>query len=158
MTKNIQNHIDSLTNKKNMQHLDLSNWCYAGKINLEGFTNLKTIDISNNKFTDLNFLFNLPNRMQLEGVNLFGNEIETLDFSRLLTTFSNLNYINLENNPLNGSILDNQALLYLKELMDKKKLKVEINFRRGTLLLDSLKYINSLKKENELFRENQKTL
>ena len=50
-----------------------------------------------------------------------------MDFARLLNDFSNLESINLENNPLNGNNLDslnNQQFSQLVELVETKKLKI----------------------------------
>ena len=64
--------------------------------------------------------------------------------------------INLENNPLSGSNLEqlnNQQFSQLVELVETKKLK--INSWKGTFLPDLLKYAKQLKEENASLKQTQ---
>ena len=116
----------------------------ARNANLKEFTNLVSIQGSGNEFTDLDWLFTLPasSQKKLKWLNLWGNKIENVDFTRLLNNFPNLESINLENNPLNGNNLDglsDQQFSCLLGLVEAKKLK--INSWKGTFLLS---YFQSL--------------
>ena len=72
MTNNAQNHINEIVKKERMFYLDLCNRDLAGDMNLGNFANLKSINASNNKFTNLDFLLTLPNKDKLESINFFG--------------------------------------------------------------------------------------
>jgi hypothetical protein len=69
MTNLAQEDINKLTNKERIRYLDLSNRALAGEMNLGEFKNLKSINTSNNKFANLNFLNSLANKGQIEKIN-----------------------------------------------------------------------------------------
>src|SRR5947199_10803592 len=100
MSNNAQNHLNEIIKKERMFYLDLCNRDLTSEMDLAEFTNLKSINASNNQFTNLNFLLTLPNKGKLEQINFFGNEINEIDFNALFTNFPNLKTINLDNNPL----------------------------------------------------------
>src|SRR3954454_16491127 len=106
MSNNAQNHLNEIIKKGKMYYLDLCNRDLEGDMNLAEFTNLKSINASNNKFTNLDFLNSLPNKEKLEQINFFGNEISEIDFNVLFTNFPNLKAINLDNNPLSLNNLE----------------------------------------------------
>jgi hypothetical protein len=127
MSKNAQNHINEIIKKERMSYLDLCNRDLTGDMNLEEFTNLKSINASNNQFTNLEFLNSLPNKNKLEQINFFGNEINEVDFNALFTNFPNLKAINLDNNPLSLNNLDQLSadkLTFFVDNVEKKKLKL----------------------------------
>ncbi|MCE8159079.1 MAG: leucine-rich repeat domain-containing protein [Candidatus Moeniiplasma glomeromycotorum] len=143
MTRNVQEYIDRIINKGTQLSLNLKDQKLFGAMDLGKFTNLVSIQASGNEFTDLCWLFTLPESSQkkLKWLNLWGNKIESVDFARLLNVFPNLESINLENNPLSGSnfeTLNDQKFSQLVELVETKKLK--INSWKGTFLLNLLKY------------------
>jgi hypothetical protein len=120
-------------------------------MDLKEFSNLVSIQAGGNEFTNLDWLFSLPEtgRKKLKWLNLWGNKIENVDFALLLNYFPNLESINLENNLLSGNNLDslnNEQFCQLAELVETKKLK--INSWKGTFLSDLLKYTKQVKKEN----------
>ena len=151
MTRNAQGYINNnFINKEKIYSLNLSNQELEGEMNLEKFTNLTSINADKNKFTDLNWLSTLPNKNQLKWLSLWGNEIKSVDFSLLLSEFPNLKMLNLDNNPLSGSNLeqlDNQKFFQLVKLVEEKKVK--INSWKGTFLTDLLKHTKQLKEEND---------
>ena len=69
MTNSAQEDINKLTNKERIRYLDLSNRELEGEMNLKDFKNLKSINASNNKFTNLDFLNSLENKEQVEKIN-----------------------------------------------------------------------------------------
>jgi len=69
MTNPAQEDINKLTNKERIRYLDLSNRELAGEMNLKDFKNLKSINASNNKFTNLDFLNSLEKKEQIEKIN-----------------------------------------------------------------------------------------
>jgi hypothetical protein len=69
MVNNAQEDINKLTNKVRIRYLDLSNRELVGEMNLKDFKNLKSINASNNKFTNLNFLNSLPDKNKIEKIN-----------------------------------------------------------------------------------------
>ena len=96
-------------------------------MNLGEFKNLKSLNSSNNKLTNLNFLDSLVNKNKLENINFFGNEINGVDFAFLFTNFPNLKTINLSNNPLTGKNLeklDRQQFSRLVQLVKTGKIKI----------------------------------
>lgn len=76
MPNNAQNHLNEIIKKEQITYLDISNRNLEGNMNLAEFTNLKNINSSNNKFTNLDFLDSLSNKNKLESINFFGNEIK----------------------------------------------------------------------------------
>ncbi|MEG7978890.1 MAG: hypothetical protein NY202_03135 [Mollicutes bacterium UO1] len=127
MVNNAQQHINQITNKQHLSYLDISNRDLSGDMNLKEFSNLKTLNSSNNKFTNWNFLNTLPNKEKLEKINFFGNEIKRVDFSELLKNFPNLKEVNLQNNPLEGNglkQLNSQRFSQLVKLVGENKIKI----------------------------------
>jgi hypothetical protein len=142
---NAQEHLNQITNKERIFYLDISNRDLSGVMNLGEFKNLKSLNSSNNKFTNLIFLNSLVNKNKLENINFFGNEINEVDFAFLFTNFPNLKTINLSNNPLTGKSLeklDHQQFSRLVQLAEVGKIK--INSWKGTFLVDLLKYTEKL--------------
>lgn len=127
MPNNAQEHLNQIVKKERIFYLDLSNRDLLGEMNLGEFANLKSINASNNKFTNLDFLNSLPNKNKLENVNFFGNEIKTVDLALLFTNFPNLKGINLDNNPLslaNLKQLSPTQMAFLVEQAENKKIKI----------------------------------
>ena len=127
MTNNAQEHLNQIVKKERITYLDISNRDLVGDMNLVEFANLKSINSSNNKFTNLDFLLTLPNKNKLESINFFGNEIERVDFPLLFANFPNLKTINLDNNPLslkNFEQLSVEQMASLVEAVAKKKIKI----------------------------------
>jgi len=134
MPKNTQEYINNLLNKPKMFYLDLSNstktstcshcnkkhWeentpNLTGEIeDLKKFNNLRGINASNNKFTNLAGLFTLPNKNKVEKINLFGNKISEVDLARIFTEFPNLKYLNLDRNPLSAKNLNKERRNFLR--------------------------------------------
>ena len=129
-----------------MSYLDLCNRDLTGDMNLGEFTNLKSINASNNKFTNLDFLTSLTNKDKLESINFFGNEINKVDFNALFTNFPNLKAIHLDNNPLSLNNLEQlsaEKLTFFVDNVDNKKIK--ISSWKGSVITDLLKTIQQLK-------------
>ena len=64
---------------------------------------------------------------KLEKINFYGNQLKEVDFASLLTNFPNLQYINLENNPVKTKNLNNltsQQFSKLVQGIKDKKIKV----------------------------------
>ncbi len=97
-------------------------------MDLSEFKNLKTLNASNNKFENLDFLQSLPNKDQLQSINFFGNELKELDFALLLTNFPNLKMVNLDNNPLSLKNLDQLSVEKLSLLVDTTFLIINFRF------------------------------
>jgi len=66
---NAQEHLNQITNKERIFYLDISNRGLSGDMSLGEFKNLKSLNSSNNKFTNLNFLNSLSNKNKLESIN-----------------------------------------------------------------------------------------
>ena len=168
MTKNAQEYINNLINKPKMFYLDLSNstktstcshcnkknWeektpNLTGEIeDLSEFNNLRGLNASNNKFTNLAGLFTLPNKSKVEKINLFGNKISEVDLARIFTEFPNLKYLNLDRNPLSAKNLNNLTDKQLEKLADGLKSKqIRISLSQGTILSDLLEYTQKLIKK-----------
>ena len=125
---NAQSHINEIIKKDKIFYLDLCNRNLVGEMNLKDFTNLKTLNASNNKFENLDFLNTLPNKDKLQKLNFFGNQIKELDLAHLLSTFSNLEYLNCENNPLSAKNLENLTSEQFGKLVQGiKDKKIKIN-------------------------------
>jgi Leucine-rich repeat (LRR) protein len=127
MSNTAQNHINEIVKKERMYYLDLCNRNLEGEMDLKDFTNLKTLNASNNKFSNLDFLNSLPNKDKLQSLNFFGNELKDLDLALLLENFPNLKMVNLDNNPLSLKNLDQlstQKLSLLVDMVENKKIKV----------------------------------
>jgi Asp-tRNA(Asn)/Glu-tRNA(Gln) amidotransferase B subunit len=93
----------------------------------------------------LDFLNSLPNKEQLKKLNFFGNQIKEIDLSHLLSTCSNLEYLNCENNPLSARNLDNLSSEQFGKLVQGiKDKKIRINSFKGTILMDLLEYAQKL--------------
>jgi hypothetical protein len=148
MPNNSQEHLNEIIKKEKMFYLDLGNRDLVGDMNLKDFANLKSINASNNKFTNLNFLNSLTNKDKLENINFFGNEINEIDFNSLFTQFPKLKTINLDNNPLslkNLEQLSAEKLSFLVETVANKKIRM--SSWKGTLTLDLLKTFKNLKEQ-----------
>src|SRR5215208_2232628 len=102
MSNNAHEQINLITNKGKIKYLDISNRDLAGQADLKEFAALTSLNSYNNKFENLDFLDTLPNKDQLKKINFFSNQIKELDLAHLLSTFSNLEYLNCENNPLSA--------------------------------------------------------
>jgi hypothetical protein len=112
---------------------------------LKEFKNLKGINISNNKLTNLNFLDTLPSKDKLKGLNLFGNQIKEVDFAELFTKFPNLEKINLSGNQIKAKNLDNLSAEQFGKLVNGiKDKKIAVNSFKGTILMDLLEYAQRL--------------
>jgi len=168
MTKNTQEYINNLINKPKMFYLDLSNstktstcsHCYkksweenapnlTGEIeDLKEFNNLRGLNASNNKFTNLDALLTIPNKNKVEKLNFFGNKISEIDLARIFTEFPNLKYLNLDRNPLSAKNLNNLTDKQLEKLADGLKSKqIRISANQGTILSDLLEYTQQLIKK-----------
>src|SRR3954451_9779553 len=124
---NAQEHLNQITNKERIFYLDISNRDLSAVMNLGEFKNLKILNSSNNKFTNLIFLNSLPNKNKLENINFFGNEINEVDFAFLFVNFPNLKVVNLCNNPLAGknlNKLDRARFSQLVQLVETGKVKI----------------------------------
>ena len=168
MTKNTQEYINGLINKPKMFYLDLSNstktstcshcnkknWeenapNLTGEIeDLKEFSNLRGLNASNNKFTNLDALLTIPNKSKVEKLNFFGNKIGEVDLARIFTEFPNLKYLNLDRNPLSAKNLNNLTDKQLEKLADGLKSKqIRISLGQGTVLADLLDYTQQLIKK-----------
>jgi len=146
MNNNAQNHLNEIVKKDKIFYLDLCNRNLAGEMDLKDFTNLKTLNASNNKFENLDFLNSLPNKDKLQSLNFFGNEIKEIDFTLLLENFPNLKMLNLDNNPLSLKDFNKLSSEQLNSLVNKIESKqIKINTWKGTLTLDLLKALQELK-------------
>lgn len=151
MVRNAQEYINNIINKRDLYSLDLSRQELSGAMDLKEFTNLVNIIADVNEFTNLDWLFTLPEKSQkkLKRLNLWGNKITKVDFARLLTDFPSLELVNLENNPLNLSELSNLNNQQFSQLVEKVRTKkLKINSLKGNSSLDFLEYIEQLRKEN----------
>src|SRR2546421_9004167 len=127
MTNPAQEDINKLTNKERIRYLDLSNRALVGEMNLGEFKNLKSINASNNKVTNLNFLNSIANKGQIEKINCCGNQISAIDSAEILANFPNLKWLNLENNPLstkNLNKLTSELFSKLVEGIRDKKIRI----------------------------------
>jgi len=170
MSQNTQEYINRLINKERMFYLDLSNSAktstcshcnkknweentpnLTGEIeDLSEFQNLKGLNASNNKFTNLDALLTLPNKNKVEKINFFGNKISEVDLSRIFTEFPNLKYLNLDYNPLSVKNLANLTSQQLEKLVEgMKNKKIRISASKGTVLADLLEYTQQLIKKGE---------
>ncbi|CAG8716784.1 7372_t:CDS:2, partial [Funneliformis caledonium] len=116
-------------NKRNVvEKLDLSSLDLQGNLSLEGFTNLKTLDCSDNELTDLDLhkyisaykklkelhanhcgLGFLELAEQIHTLNLASNNLSSLRFD--LTNLINLEYLNVGLNILGSLNLTNNKKL-----------------------------------------------
>jgi len=151
-----QEHLNQITNKERVFYLDISNRALFGDMNLGEFKNLKGLNSSNNKFTNLIFLNSLPNKNKLENINFFGNEINEVDFAFLFNNFPNLKVVNLSNNPLSGKSLEKLNRQQFSQLVQFVETgKVKINSWRGTFLVDLLKYTEKLITTNNISSQSR---
>ena len=176
MAQNTQEYINRLINKSRMFYLDLSNtnktsacshcnkknWeektCnLSGEIeDLNEFQNLKGINASNNNFTKLDALLTLPNKDKVEKINFFGNKIGEVDLARIFTDFPNLQYLNLDYNPLRVKNLSNLTSPQLEKLVEgMKNKKIRISASKGTVLADLLEYTQGLIKNGNGSQQQQ---
>ncbi|KLL02616.1 MAG: hypothetical protein MRERV_85c003, partial [Mycoplasmataceae bacterium RV_VA103A] len=129
-------------------------------LNLSQNNDLESINASKNKLKNLDWLANLPHKDKLKSLNLFGNEIQEVDFS-LLASFPNLESINLSNNPLNGNNLNladlnEQQLSLLKTWI--KEGKIKISDWKGNVALNLLQQLVDSKKRIAELEEQIKEL
>ena len=156
MTNLAQEDINKLTNKERIRYLDLSNRELAGEMNLGEFKNLKSINASNNKFTNLDFLNSLENKEKVEKINCWGNQIKEIDLAEILKNFPNLKWLNLENNPLSAKNLENLTSENFGKLVQGIKNKqIRINSWKGTILMDLLEYAQKLIKNGDSSQQQQ---
>jgi len=156
MTNPAQEDINKLTNKERIRYLDLSNRELAGEMNLGEFKNLKSINASNNKFTNLDFLNSLEKKEQVEKINCWGNQIKEIDLAWILKNFPNLKWLNLENNPLSAKNLENLTSENFGKLVNGIKNKqIRINSWKGTILMDLLEYAQKLIKNGDNSQQQQ---
>ena len=64
MTRNAQEYIDRIINKEKQFSLELKDQKLSGEMDLKEFTNLMSIKASGNEFTNLEWLFTLPESSQ----------------------------------------------------------------------------------------------
>ena len=86
----------------------------------------------------------------MKGINLFGNQIQAIDFADLFTKFPNLAGINLQNNPLSAKQLDkltNQQ--FAKLVQGIKEQKIKIHSFKGTILMDLLDHARKLASQGQ---------
>jgi hypothetical protein len=176
MPQNTQEYIKRLLNKERMFYLDLSNSAktetcshcnkknweektsnLSGEIeDLKEFQNLKGINASNNKFTNLDALLTLPNKDKVEKINFFGNKISEVDLARIFTEFPNLKYLNLDYNPLSVKNLSNLTSQQLEKLVEgMKNKKIRISASKGSVLADLLEYTQHLVKNGDNSQRQQ---
>ncbi|CAG8497775.1 29284_t:CDS:2 [Gigaspora margarita] len=106
-----QEFVNRLKNKEKKTSFNITHEELEGNQN----NDLESINAAKNKLKNLDWLADLPQKDKLKSLNLFGNEIEEVDFS-LLTAFSNLESINLRNLALN----------LLQQLVESKKRIAEL--------------------------------
>ncbi|CAG8470033.1 6206_t:CDS:2 [Cetraspora pellucida] len=88
---------------------------------------------------------NLPQKDKLKSLNLFGNEIQEVDFAELFTNFPKLESMNLSGNPLKAKNLDNLSNEHFGKLVKGiKDKKISVNSFKGTVLMDLLEYAQKL--------------
>ena len=82
---------------------------------------------------------------KLEKINFYGNQLKEVDFANLLSSFPNLQYINLENNPVKTKNLNNLTSSQFSQLVQGiKDKKIKVNSWKGTILMDLLEYAQRL--------------
>ncbi|CAG8471870.1 14315_t:CDS:2 [Cetraspora pellucida] len=88
---------------------------------------------------------NLPHKDKLKSLNLFGNEIKEIDFTKIFTNFPKLEKINLSGNPLSAKNLDDlSSEQFAKLIKGIKEKKISVNSFKGTVLMDLLEYAQKL--------------
>jgi hypothetical protein len=93
-------------------------------------------------------LLTLPNKDKVEKINFFGNKIGEVDLARIFTEFPNLQYLNLDYNPLSAKNLNNLTDKQLEKLAEgMKNKKIRISASKGTILADLLEYTQQLIKK-----------
>jgi hypothetical protein len=123
---------------------------------LKEFQNLKGINASNNQFTKLDALLTLPNKSKVEKINFFGNRIGEVDLPRLFNEFPNLQYLNLDYNPLSVKNLSNLTGEQLEKLVEgMKNKKIRISAGKGSVLADLLEYTRELIKKGDSSQKEQ---
>src|SRR4051794_10363724 len=101
MVNNAQEYINRFNNKEKLSFLGLSEQELEGEVNLGDFAKLTNINAYKNNFTNLSFLFTLPNKEKLKKLNFWGNKITNPgDALGLFDKFPNLESINLGGSPL----------------------------------------------------------
>ena len=87
----------------------------------------------------------MPNKNTLQKINFFGNQLKEIDFAWLLSTFPNLEAINLENNPVKTKNLNNLTAEQFSRLVEGiKNKKFRVVSWQGTILMDLLEYARDL--------------
>jgi Leucine-rich repeat (LRR) protein len=108
------------------------------------------INASNNQFTRLDALLTLPNKDKVEKINFFGNKIQEVDLAQIFTEFPNLQYLNLDYNPLSAKNLNNLTDKQLEKLAEgMKNKKIRLSMNKGTVLADLLEYTQYLVKNGD---------
>ncbi|KLL05384.1 MAG: hypothetical protein MRERV_1c058 [Mycoplasmataceae bacterium RV_VA103A] len=93
----------------------------------------------------MDWLANLPQKDKLKSLNLFGNEIGEVDFTKIFTKFPKLEKINLSGNPLSAKNLDNlSSEQFAKLIKGIKEKKISVNSSKSTVLMDLLEYAQKL--------------
>lgn len=145
MNNDLQTHINQITKKDKIKYLDISNRDLADNADLSEFTALTSLNSYNNKFEDLIWLETLPNKDRLKKLNFFGNQLKEIDFAWLLSTFPNLESMNIENNPVKTKNLNNLSSEQFGKLVQGiKEKKFRVVSWQGTVLMDLLEYAKEL--------------
>ncbi|WP_172575371.1 leucine-rich repeat domain-containing protein [endosymbiont GvMRE of Glomus versiforme] len=101
--------------------------------------------MANNHFENLDFLNSLPNKDKLQSLNLFGNQIQEIDFAKLFTDFPNLKRINISKNPASAKNLNNLTSEQFSKIIEGIKTKqIQLNCWKGTVLMDLLVHAKEL--------------
>ena len=92
----------------------------------------------------------------MEKINFFGNKIGEVDLARIFTDFPNLQYLNLDYNPLRVKNLSNLTSPQLEKLVEgMKNKKIRISASKGTVLADLLEYTQGLIKNGNGSQQQQ---
>lgn len=101
-------------------------------------------------------LLTLPNKDKVEKLNFFGNKIQEVDLARIFTDFPNLQYLNLDYNPLRVKNLSDLTSPQLEKLVEgMKNKKIRISASKGTVLADLLEYTQYLVKNGDNSQRQQ---
>lgn len=114
-----------LRNCRKLMYLNLSHNILDGELNLTGFTSLKTLDLSLNRFHGEIGSLNFPTMCQnLVTLNISGNNL-TSEIGDSFDKCSNLKYLDLSTNKLTGGIWNGFARL--------RQFSVAENYLNGTI-------------------------
>ncbi|CAH1769862.1 3070_t:CDS:2, partial [Entrophospora sp. SA101] len=123
-----------LDKRSEVEKLDLSNLGLQGELNLEGFTNLKSLDCSDNELTDLDLdELNVSSNKELQEVHANHNEIQETDFIGL----SNLHTLMITSNELEE--VDLSDLTSLKNCAENSLKELDISNCLKELDISNLK-------------------